>query len=233
MKSFQYILIFIFIQKVAFAQAPQLPAMSIVTEKAKNILSWTNQYDGVKTIAVQRSTDSVKNFITIGVINAPKKGEMNYTDDRPLPGKNNYRLSIGFVGDLEWYSNVYKVILDSTTIAQSILGSIETGSTNSKTNYNVNTVNSNPTITDFYYTPSSRIFTNPYTGHININLEDALSKRYTIRFYDPEKEEVLRISRVIKPNLILDKNNFNARGTYQFKLFDGAALIETGFVTIY
>ncbi len=213
---------------LGFAQAPELPAMNIVTENAKNILSWTNQFDGVKTIAVQRSLDSVRNFVTIGILNAPKKGVGTYTDERPLPGKNHYRLSIGFAGDLEWYSNVYKVLLDSALIAKSNLGAIETGSTNSNTY-----TDAKAAVTDFYYTPSSRIYTNPYTGHINITLNDALSKKYSIRFYDPEKTEVLRISRVSKTTLILDKNNFNSRGTYNFKLFEGSTLVETGFITIY
>jgi hypothetical protein len=62
---------------------------------------------------------------------------------------------------------------------------------------------------------------------------DALAKRYSIRFYDPENKEVLRISRVSKTTLILDKNNFNSRGTYNFKLYEGVTLVETGYVTIY
>lgn len=43
-------------------------------------------------------------------------------------------------------------------------------------------------------------------------------KKYAVRFYDPEEKEVLRIARISKTVLILDKNNFNARGTYHFKL---------------
>lgn len=230
MNFLRILFLLLILNKAVSAQPPQLPAMSIKTENAKNILTWTNQYDGVKSIAIQRSIDSIRSFVTIGTITLPKKGAMTYTDERPMPGKNHYRLSVGFSGDMEWYTNVYKVILDSTLIAQSIKGAIETGTTNSNNNYSNANV-SNPT--DFYYTPSSRIFTNPYTGHININLDDALSKKYSIRFYDPEETEVLRLARVSKTVLILDKNNFNSRGTYHFKLFDGVSLIETGYITIY
>jgi hypothetical protein len=86
---------------------------------------------------------------------------------------------------------------------------------------------------EFVYTPSARIYTNATTKHIQINLEDALSKKYSIRFFDPSKNEILRISRVIKTKLILDKNNFNSKGTYSFQLFDGSILIETGYITVY
>ena len=85
----------------------------------------------------------------------------------------------------------------------------------------------------FTFVPSTKIYTNPNTGHVTIKLEDAWNRRYSIRFYDPSKNEVLRISRVSKPSLVLDKNNFNSRGIYSFQLFDGSAVIDTGFVTIY
>ena len=105
--------------------------------------------------------------------------------------------------------------------------------TEKTTKYSEDNSNNTTTTTDFYYTPSSRIYTNPYTGHINISLDDAMKKKYAVRFYDPEEKEVLRIARISKTVLILDKNNFTARGTYHFKLFDGTSLVETGYVTIY
>lgn len=218
------------------AQYP-LPAMAITTEQAQNNLTWYCQYDGIKSIAVQRSADSVRNFTTIGVINAPKKGMGAYRDTHPVVGKNYYRLSIEFGGDLEWFSNTYKVFLDSATIARSLEERIKTGTTNAITaptndkGKGETTESSTPKA--FYFTPSSKIYTNPYTGHININLEDATAKRYSLRFYDPSKNEVLRVSRISKPMLILDKNNFNSRGIYSFQLFEGSSLVETGYVTIY
>lgn len=212
---------------------PDLPSMTVVTEKATNKLGWNCQYDGVKSIAIQRSSDSVKNFITIGVINNPRKGQQSFVDERPMVGRNNYRLFILFSGDVEWYSNLYKVNLDSATLAKSLQGSLPTGTTTANTNYQQNGNASAPVATDFYYTPSTQVYSNPYTGHININLKEALSRRYSIRFYDPKKNEVLRVSRVSKPMLVLDRNNFQSPGTYHFQLFDGSTVVETGYITIY
>lgn len=216
------------------AQLPILPAMLVTTENAQNKLSWTCQFDGVKSIAIQRSSDSIRNFMTIGVLSSPKKGSQTYTDTRPNVGKNYYRLAIEFAGDLEWFSNTYKVILDSATLAKSLQGSVNSGSTKAiSSTANTGSEEMGMKANDFYYSPSSRVYTNPYTGHINITLPDALSKKYNLKFYEPSKKEVLRIARVTKTQLVLDKNNFNARGTYQFELFDGATLVETGYVTIY
>jgi hypothetical protein len=228
-----YILIFLLlIPFCAAAQYPELPSMSLVTENAQNKLAWSCQYDGVKSIAIQRSADSIRNFVTIGTINNPKKGIHSFIDNRPLAGKNNYRILVLFSGDVEWYSNTYKMYIDSTILAKSLEGAIASGTTNANTNYNQKGA-SGTAATDFYYTPSSQIYTNPYTGHVNINLKDALTKKYSIRFYDPKKNEVLRVSRVTKTTLVLDKNNFNSPGTYNFQLFEGTTVAETGYITIY
>ena len=326
-------------QSTSALPAP-LPAIMVSTEQAENNLTWYCQYEGVKSISVQRSADSVRNFTTIGLINAPKKGNGTYRDLHPTVGKNYYRLSIAFGGDLEWFSNTYKIILDSATIAKvqqekaaAALAVIETmkaaeaaaqaaaeqqaaseralnalkeearvaklneaaekkaaqlekekaaaataalikaekkvdniaqekteALAEMKAKSNVDKLEkekATPTAESkldkkvakkeksnlliepvvapppFTFVPSTKIYTNPYTGHVNIKLEDAWNRRYSIRFYDPSKNEVLRISRVSKPSLVLDKNNFNSRGIYSFQLFDGSAVIDTGFVTIY
>ena len=333
-----------------------LPAIMVSTEQAENNLTWYCQYEGVKSISIQRSADSVRNFTTIGLINAPKKGNGTYKDLHPNVGKNYYRLSIAFGGDLEWFSNTYKIMLDSATIAKvqqekaaAALAVIESmkaveaaaqaaaeqqaaseralnalkeearvakikaaaekkaaqlekekaaaataalikaetkvdnkeqektapvaemkvdktttdtiqpvAETKAKNNVDKlekekatpavesklekkvakkekSNLLSEPVVAPppFTFVPSTKIYTNPYTGHVNIKLEDAWNRRYSIRFYDPSKNEVLRISRVSKPSLVLDKNNFNSRGIYSFQLFDGSAVIDTGFVSIY
>ena len=326
-------------QSTSALPAP-LPAIMVSTEQAENNLTWYCQYEGVKSISVQRSADSVRNFTTIGLINAPKKGNGTYRDLHPTVGKNYYRLSIAFGGDLEWFSNTYKIILDSATIAKvqqekaaaalAVIESMKAAEAAAqaaaeqqaaseralnalkeearvaklneaaekkaaqlekekaaaataalikaakkvdniaeektealaemKAKSNVDKLEkekATPTAESkldkkvakkeksnlliepvvapapFTFVPSTKIYTNPNTGHVTIKLEDAWNRRYSIRFYDPSKNEVLRISRVSKPSLVLDKNNFNSRGIYSFQLFDGSAVIDTGFVTIY
>lgn len=270
-------------QPASPAQAPaaqeNLPYMTVRGEKGQHYLSWNNQYDGIRNISVQRSTDSVRNFKTIGILNAPKKGKGQFTDDHPVAGNNFYRLSIEFGGDLEWFSNTYKLYVDSASIARwaeerlkamqaaqaakdaedrlkaaaaakraeqeaakpgdkpvTVAGNSRSNAVKPLEDIKIETavpVKEPEKPAPFTFTPSSRIYTNPYTGHVNINLEDALSRRYSIRFYDPSKNEVLKVSRVSKTMLILDKNNFNSKGIFSFQLFDGTTLIESGYVSIY
>jgi len=234
---FKYFFLFIYCFAIrilpSFAQVPPLPALQIETENAQNKIIWNLQYDAIKSLTIQRSADSVKNFAMIGIIKNPKKGIGNYIDIHPMVGKNYYRVSIEFTGGNDWSSNVYKVIRDSATIAKSLASKINTGSTNSKTNGILESKSTPTENIAFYYTHSTHIYTNSYTGHINITLDDAPNKRYQVRFLDPSKVEVLKIGRITKQHLVLDKNNFNNKGTYKFELYNGNDLVETGFVTIY
>lgn len=171
--------------------------------------------------------DSVLNFSSIGFLTKAGKGNHEFRDEHPELGKNYYRIQVLFNSDIEWYSNVYKVVLDSATISASRNGALNTGSSNQFTG------GSNNHSAYFTFTPSTQVFTNPYTGHINIVLGDALRKRYSIKFFDPDKEEVLYIPRIRNTNVVLDKYNFQAKGTYSFQLFDGQEMIESGHITIY
>ncbi len=209
-------------------EAPTLPYIKIETIDGSNKLSWICNYEGLKSVIIERSTDSVLSFTNIGYIAKPKKGLQTFEDPSPLLGKNYYKVKVLFQSELEWFSNTYKVILDSATIAASRGRSLATGSTNAKSGSS-----SGSGYTDFYFEPSRQVYTNPYTGHILINLPEALEKNYSIKFYNPDKEEVLAISRVRKKQIVLDKYNLSAKGSYMFKLFEKDEIAETGYVTLY
>lgn len=214
------------------AEIPALPGLKIETKNGYNHLSWVSEYNGLKSVQILHSTDSILSFKSIGNIPKPKKGIQRFVDKNPKLGKNYYKVRVLFASELEWFSNTYKVVLDSATIAASRKRALSTGSTKA-IEANENSTDENASYTDFYYEPSAQVYTNPYTGHINISLLDARKKRYSLRFYNPKKEEVLYISRITKSHVVLDKYNFNARGTYFFKLFENDEVSETGYVTIY
>jgi len=232
MKQILVLIIFIFLARTISAQntnVPTLPSLKIETTNGENHISWINDYSGLKSVQVLRSSDSVLSFVSIGNISNPRKGVQQFVDRQPKLGKNYYKVRVLFASELEWFSNTYKVVLDSATIAASRGRSLTTGSTKSKTSDG----SIDGSYTDFYYEPSSHIYSNPYTGHIMIMLDDVRQKRYSLKFYNPNKEEVLYISRIKKTKIVVDKYNFNARGTYSFKLFESDKLYETGYITIY
>lgn len=98
----------------ALAQ-PTLPDIAGSRENGVALISWTCQYDGVKSIAVLRSADSNFNYSTIGFVKKLYKGTQGYADGHPMPGMNYYKLSIVFASGLTWGSNHAGVYVDSLT----------------------------------------------------------------------------------------------------------------------
>jgi len=239
MKAFGPLFLFLICFQLAQAQAPELPNLRIETLKGNNIIHWHSSYSNIKRLNIQRKGTGQAQWVTLGIINRPKKGTKQFTDDEATIGELKYRLHIVFDGDVDWYSNTYTVNLTTDVIAQSGNKTVSSGSSDVKeyihSGTRSNTKNDEPEkyYTDFYYEPSTQVYTNPYTGHVNITLGDARQKMYSLKFFDPEKNEVLNISRVKNTNIILDKHNFQASGTYFFQLYNGEDLVETGYVTIY
>lgn len=254
-----------------------MPDMIGVTQNGMNVLTWTAQYDGIKSIAVQRSQDSVHNFATIGYVKDIKKGPQAFIDGHPNPGKNWYRLYIAFNSDLTWYSNNYKLIVDSAQLLhQKVLppndslqkfaskvrtsgdfstatpsangskpgmivtsdGTMKpTAATASATNTTTAPVIKVPTIgseVDAYsYIKSQYVFTNPFTGHVNIEIPDARKHTFSIVFFDQKDRRIMEIPRISEPSIVVDKRNFQRKGLYKFELSKDKEKLETGFITIY
>ncbi len=95
---------------------PTLPDLTGINENGFALLSWTCQYDGVKSISVLRSADSNFNYSTIGYVKNLFKGVQAFVDGHPVPGKNFYKLFIVFNSGLTWRSNHYGVYVDSMSI---------------------------------------------------------------------------------------------------------------------
>lgn len=270
------------------AQPPVLPDIIAASDKGINVISWTCQYDGLKSIAVQRSSDSLFNYTTIGYVKDVKKGQQAFIDGHPQAGNNWYRLYIGFSSDLTWYSNTIKVTIDSATLLskgvippndslQKYASSVQidpddiiassnapvvqpvlTNINNSRPTTNNNTTRpaTNTTATaaapkptsklnlnlpkdeevnQFTYIKSRHVFTNPFTGHVALELPDDMREPYAIKFYKQgdEKNPVLDIPRIRKTKVIIDKRNFQGKGMYKFVLYKGNTKLEEGYISIF
>ena len=251
----------LFFSLFSYAQ-PNLPDILAGTEKGINILTWTNQYEGIKSIAVQRSSDSMYNYVTVGYVKNLKKGQQAFIDGHPVPGNNWYRLYIVFNSDLSWNSNRIKLSVDSATIfskgvvppndslqklAVGIKMRMDTSGHSVITGAGVGTDSvskalssiklSLPTasgdVASFNYIKSQYVFTNPFTGHVNIELPDVTKHKYTVVFLTQEKKRLFEIPRVTDSPIIIDKRNFQQKGLFQFELLKDDRKIGTGFITIY
>jgi hypothetical protein len=249
----------LFISFFSFAQ-PNLPDVLGGSEKGINILTWANQYEGLKSISVQRSSDSIFNYVTVGYVKNLKKGQQSFIDGHPVPGNNWYRLYIVFNSDLTWFSNRIKLVVDSSAIANK--GVIPPNDSLQKLvatiRMKVDTTNGKSTLTGggtdsvskalssiklslppsndlnaYNYVRSQYVFTNPFTGHVNIEVPDLTKHRYSVVFMNQQKKKLFEIARVTESPIIIDKRNFQQKGLFQFELKKDDVKIETGFITIY
>lgn len=262
--GFGYVIVFLLLGIGRLAAQPLLPDIIGVTQKGLNILSWTSQYNVLKSIAVQRSSDSFFNYTTIGYVKDLKKGQQAFIDGHPLPGANWYRLQIVFSSDMEWKSNRIKLFVDSAQLLQATVvapnDSLQKLASKVKFTDTVNVVSSAKpeTITNatkpveptkpvlslsvqeeatkvdaLAYIKSQYVFTNPFTGHINVEIQDAREARYSLRFFDAKDNPVLEVPRIPESAVIIDKRNFQHKGLFKFELFKNKEKLEAGYITIY
>jgi hypothetical protein len=232
LKKLIFLFAFIAATNAAFSQ---LPNIEVVTAFNRNIISWLNPYGDLYAITVQRSSDSLRNFTTIGSVKKPKKGAGAFSDDTPVKGYNFYQLIVVFNPEVEWFSKKKGIFIDSNSLANSMKA--DTNAANNKAKELA--LEANPTLAiedikpTFTFTPSTHVYTNTYTGHININVENAISKRYSLVFYGNDKKESFRIDRISYDNIVLDKHNFNGKGTFSFSLLESGKEVEKGYVNVY
>ncbi len=98
MRSIFYLLVFVLTAAKVSAQEI-LPSITVKNFSGKIIISWRNQYPlEIKTLNIQRSFDSLKNFSTIGSVLTPQNAENGFVDQAPPYNKMYYRLFISFEG---------------------------------------------------------------------------------------------------------------------------------------
>lgn len=107
-KRFLFIVLFGITSIIVKAQ-PQLPEIAAVGQQGVNYISWTNPYDGLRAIAVQRSSNGHNNFRSIGYVKDLKKGVQQFIDTKPETNICYYRLLIVFGSELNWFSDVTKL----------------------------------------------------------------------------------------------------------------------------
>lgn len=242
-KFLRAIFCFVFFIPVSYVSHAQtnLPDLTLTTEKGINLLSWYCQYDGIKSIAVQRSSDSIFNYATIGYVKNLAKGNQGYIDGHPVPGNNFYRLYIVFSSDITWMSNRVRIFIDSAMLMQKTV--LPPNDSLQKMVKDVvkdsNVVKPTPPdpskINTFTYVRSQFVFTNPFTGHINIELPETfnIQDSYRLKFFDSKSHKIMDIPHLSEREIILDKRNFQKKGMFKFELYKNGSLLESGYVTIY
>lgn len=200
---------------------PVLPDFSATIKTGKIQLDWISGFMEVKEIGIQRSLDSVLNFNTIGYASYPTQTRNVYLDNKPLPGNNYYRLFILFNNGRFIYSKTLLALPDSTIRSDMKLQYADIKDAARNPN-KPSDENKEPKVV---WHPSNYIYTTA-DGNVNIKLNDAPQKKYSVKFFEPNGTFLFEIEQVKGPSLILEKAIFMHAGWFNFELFEDGRLKE-------
>jgi hypothetical protein len=189
-----------------------LPAISVKNRNGKIIISWKNAYGAqINNINIQRSTDSIKKFSTIGSVLNPMNRENGYVDSKAPTGKIFYRVFVAFDGGSYLFTHSYSPVLDTSN--EMVPGVI------------VEEKKDFPRPGSNAFVPSKFVFTGR-DNNVIINLQDAANRKFSIKFFDENDNPIFEIHKINEPYLILEKVNFLHAGWFKYHLFDNDVLIE-------
>ncbi len=196
-------------------------------------IKWYNQYDFIKNIAIQKSDDKDVNFKTIGYLADSKKGVGAYVDQNINYGTTYYRLLIVFGSDMNWYSNVTSVTVDSTNFIKFYKNKGQTADFSNA--YSIDTAATNNGAVVPGFVASSTVYYDFFDQqvHVRITNDWQPSSKYSLVLKNPRTNQLItKINRLPKNIVVLDPRNFNDTGLIQFELYKDKEILEEGYINI-
>jgi hypothetical protein len=191
-----------------------LPRITVKGFGNKVIISWRATYGArITTINIQRSDDSLKNFTTIGSVLEPNNRENGFVDGKAPAANMFYRVFVAFAGGNYIFSKSYRPVIDTIKIIK------EPDVVIPAPPYQYQPEEPTGFVASKYI----------YTGKDNsviIELPDASTNKYAVKFFDDNDKPVFEISKVSEPYLIIEKVNFQHSGWFYFKLYENGIIKE-------
>lgn len=240
---------------VSLTAQETLPGITVKNISGQIIVSWVNNYKvPVANISIQRSYDSLKNYTTIGSVLTPQNTENGYADVKPPYNKMYYRVFVSFEGGTYAFSKIerpVKEIAAETAASPADSSRPNTGSgVVTEETINPFLVKDNwiakpasepkaktggiilkpqlpplETKTEIITYPSRRIYTTK-DNSIAIVLNEAETKRYTIKFFDENDVFLFELNKITESYLIIEKVNFKHAGWFNFEVYESGKLVE-------
>lgn len=183
-----------------------LPKVSVTQLGRKVLVSWVNPFETVTAINIQRSGDSLKNFISIGSVLNVNAQANGFVDTKEfIPSNQYYRLFISFAGGNYIFTESHRPAPDTMNISPQ--------------------VTEQPVKVQTWFVPSRYVYTGK-DNNVIIFLPDAKKRKYSIRFYEDDGIFIFELKHVPETYLTIDKVNFNHSGLFRFELYDNKTLVE-------
>ena len=220
MKKLILSFLFIFITGKILCAQDTLPKFSV--KNAGNnriIISWTNRFESIKQVSIQRSFDSLRNYKTILTVPDPTTPQNGFVDTKATNDHMFYRLFILLDKGVYLFSNAKRPVLDTIrkTVNNFIDQPMPVDSANVPTQ---EVVKPKPA----GFVPSKYIYTYR-DGYVRINLPEN-DKKYSIKFFDNDEIFLFELKDIKERVFRIDKTNFYHAGWIRFELYEDGKLIE-------
>ena len=199
MKPFFLLAFFVILSNILFAQEKPLPFIQVKNLNNKIVVSWLNDYTKpITALNIQRSYDSLQNYTTIGSVLSPQSRENGFADANFPYNKMYYRVFVSFEGGSYIITAPARPVKENYTT--------DNASTD-KYPWLVSGRDSGiifpPAKPGITY-PSNTIFT-AKDNNIIIHLENAATKKYSVKFFDETEKFLFELTKLKEEYLIIEK----------------------------
>jgi hypothetical protein len=235
-------LLFLFTTNTIVHAQDTLPDFSLKNVGSNRIIiGWTNKFQNIKQISIQRSFDSLQGYKTILTVPDPTTPQNGYADTKAINDHMFYRLYIMLDKGIYLFSKAKKPVrdtikkIDPATNVVILQGGdtlvtakpfvVSLGKFPGTDSVAVpNPVNKK--IKPNAFVPSLHVYTNR-DGYVRINLPDEEKlKKYSIKFFKEDETFVFELKDIKERKFKIDKTNFYAAGWFKFELYEDGKLIE-------
>lgn len=229
-----FLFFFVTINAIVFAQdtLPKFSVKSVGNNRV--IVGWTNNFQNIKQISVQRSFDSLTGYKTILTVPDPTTPQNGFADSKATNDHMFYRLYIMLDKGVYLFSQAKRPLKDSIRKVDPITGDTVTitrpfitpidkfPGTDSITVPNPGNNKTRPNA----FTPSLYVFTSR-DGYVRINLPDNEKvKKYSIKFFKEDETFLFELKDIKEQDFKIDKANFYSAGWFRFELYEDGKLFE-------
>ena len=187
----------------------------------KIVVSWKNNYgQRISNLNIQRSADSLRNFTTIATVLNPMNKQNGIVDNKAPNTNMFYRVFVAFEGGTYIFTKSYRPVMDTFKSVSLDLPDVAPPPTSATKGNAPNA---------YVY---GRLIYMGKDNNIIINLPDAATHKYFIKFYDDKNNFLFEINKIHEPYLIVDKVNFLHAGWFNYQLYDNTTLVEKYHVFI-
>jgi hypothetical protein len=200
-----------------FAQ-DTLPNIMVKNYNGKIVISWKNNYgQHISNLNIQRSSDSLRNFTTIATVLNPMNKQNGIVDGKAPTTNMFYRVFVAFDGGTYIFTKSYRPVMDTFKSVDLELPDVSAPPAPPK-----DLIKGSPANAYVY----GRLIYIGKDNNIIINLPDAATHKYFLKFYDDKNNFLFEINKIHEPYLIVDKVNFLHAGWFNYQLYDNTTLVE-------